>query len=143
MTELLFDIGLKEYTVHGVAGDVTLRFNPADVNFAKEAYKAFDSLGDKHKEYADELDGEKPSPELFAEVEQIDREMRDLIDDLFHDKVADTIFGHVHAYALAGGAPVWENFMMSVIEQLENSVKRERALADARIQKHTGKYHKT
>lgn len=142
MLELSFDTGVKEYMIHGAGGDVVLRFNPADVNFVKEAYTAFDALQGKQAERAKRLDDGQADAELFDTVEEIDREMRSVIDALFGYKVADKIFGRIHAYTLSGGSPLWENLMLAVIEQFETEVKRERALADDRIRKHTGKYHK-
>lgn len=140
--ELSFDSGVKEYLVHGVNGDVTLRFNPADANFAKDAYRAFDALKKKQDERAAMLERDIPDSELFNMIDEIDREMRVTIDDLFGQGVADAVFGRINAYASANGAPIWQNFMFAVLDQFEEGVKRERALADKKISKYTKKYHK-
>ena len=42
--ELSFANGVQEYTVHGVKGDVIIRFNPTDGAFIQRLYNAFDTL---------------------------------------------------------------------------------------------------
>ena len=37
---------------------------------------------------------------------------------------------------------MWENFILAVIDLFDDSVKREAALSDKRIQKHVQKYHR-
>ena len=56
--------------------------------------------------------------------------------------IADTLFGSVNAYSAANGAPIWQNFMTAIIEQFDEAVKREQALADEKIRKYTQKYRK-
>lgn len=140
--ELTFDFGVKEYTIRGVNGVVTVCFNPADVNFAKKAYKAFDDLRKKQDVRAKALEKDIPDDELFGMVETLDKEMRGIINDLFEQDIANTLFGGINAYSAANGAPVWQNFMMAIIDQLEDATKREQALADEKIRKYTQKYKK-
>ena len=45
--ELSFANGVQEYTVHGVKGDVVIRFNPTDGAFIQRLYNAFDTLDKK------------------------------------------------------------------------------------------------
>ena len=53
--ELSFANGVQEYTVHGVKGDVIIRFNPTDGAFIQRLYNAFDTLDKKQDKYADEV----------------------------------------------------------------------------------------
>lgn len=140
--ELSFNSGVKEYTIRGVNGVVTVYFNPADVNFAKKAYRVFNDLRKKQEERVAKLDTTEPGDELFDMVDSIDREMRDIINDLFGQDIADTLFGSVNAYSAANGAPVWQNFMNAIIDQFDEATKREQALADEKIRKYTQKYKK-
>ena len=96
--ELSFDSGVKEYTIRGVNGIVTVYFNPADVNFAKKAYKTFDDLRKKQETRAKTLEKDIPDDELFDMVDSLDKEMRSIINDLFGQDIADTLFGSVNAY---------------------------------------------
>lgn len=101
--ELSFDSGVKEYTIRGVNGIVTVYFNPADVNFAKKAYRVFNDLRKKQKERVAKLDTTEPGDELFDMVDSIDREIRDIINVLF---CFSTIFANgVKAHSIAK-APV-------------------------------------
>lgn len=77
--ELTFDSGVKEYTIRGVNGIVTVYFNPADVNFAKKAYKTFDDLRKKQETRAKTLEKDIPDDELFDMVDSLDKEMRSII----------------------------------------------------------------
>ena len=45
--ELSFANGVQEYTVHGVKGDMIIRFNPTDGAFIQRLYNAFDTLDKK------------------------------------------------------------------------------------------------
>ena len=45
--ELSFANGVQEYTVHGIKGDVIIRFNPTDGAFIQRLYNAFDTLDKK------------------------------------------------------------------------------------------------
>ena len=140
--ELNFHSGVKEYTIRGVNGIVTVHFNPADVNFAKKAYKAFDNLRKKQETRAKTLEKDIPDDELFDMVDTLDKEMRGIINDLFEQDIADTLFGSVNAYSAANGAPIWQNFMNAIINQFDEATKREQALADEKIRKYTQKYRK-
>ena len=53
--ELSFANGVQEYTVHGIKGDVIIRFNPTDGAFIQRLYNAFDTLDKKQDKYADEV----------------------------------------------------------------------------------------
>ena len=88
------------------------------------------------------LEKDIPDDELFDMVDSLDNEMRSIINDLFSQDIADTLFGSVNAYSAANGAPVWQNFMTAIIEQFDEAVKREQALADEKIRKYTQKYRK-
>ena len=41
--------------MHGVKGDVIIRFNPTDGAFIQRLYNAFDTLDKKQDKYADEV----------------------------------------------------------------------------------------
>ena len=68
--ELNFDSGVREYTVHGVKGDVTIRFNPTDGAFIQKLYDAFNTIDKKQEQYADEVRKCGDRVEIF--IEQVD-----------------------------------------------------------------------
>lgn len=138
MKELRFDVGLEEYQLND---QCVVQFNPADHKFADKLYTAFDTLQKKQK--AKEVDVEKLSPrEAFDCLNGLDTEMREVIDGVFGTPVCAALFGDMSVYASAGGSPLWFNLMMTLIGELDEQVKWEKALQDEKILKYTKKYHK-
>ena len=90
--ELSFANGVQEYTVHGIKGDVIIRFNPTDGTFIQRLYNAFDTLDKKQEKYADEVQKCGDRVEIFNIADRRDKEMRDIIDGLFEEPVCDSIF---------------------------------------------------
>ena len=68
--------------------------------------------------------------------------MRGIIDGVFGDGLCNKIFGDVSLYASADGLPVWQNFILAVIDLFDEATKREAALSNEKIQKYVKKYHK-
>lgn len=73
--ELSFANGVQEYTVHGVKGDVVIRFNPTDGAFIQRLYNAFDTLDKKQEKYADEVQKCGDRVEIFNIADRRDKEM--------------------------------------------------------------------
>lgn len=137
MKELNFENGLQEYKVK----DCLLYFNPADPSFADRIYTAFDALNEKQKKQS--VDTEKLSTkETFEYLRQLDAEMREVIDGVFEQEVCKPLFGSMSLYASAGGSPVWMNFMLAIIDELDESIKREKAFHSEKLSKYTKKYHR-
>lgn len=138
MKELNFETGLEEYRLNDRC---VVRFNPADHKFADKLYAAFDTLQKKQK--AKDVDIEKMSPrEAFDYLNGLDTEMREVIDGVFGTPVCADLFGDMSVYASAGGSPLWFNLTMTLIGELDEQVKREKALQDEKILKYTKKYHR-
>lgn len=136
MRELKFESGLQEYRLNDKC---TVYFNPTDPTFADRIYTAFDNL----KEKQGKRDVENmPTEEIFAYLRQLDAEMRAVIDGVFEQEVCKPLFGSMSVYASAGGSPVWMNFMLSVIDELDESIKREKAFHSEKLSKYTKKYHR-
>ena len=131
--ELSFANGVQEYTVHGVKGDVIIRFNPTDGAFIQRLYNAFDTLDKKQEKYADEVQkcGDRR-----------DKEMREIIDGLFEEPVCDSIFGSMNLYAMADGLHVWTNFLLALMDETDSAFAREQKATNPRIQKYTAKYRR-
>ena len=138
MAELNFDTGLVTYKVNGQR---EISFNPADVAFVKRLFNTFDSLSKQQDAIGGEdqnVDGAK----LFDLVEQREQKMRADIDDVFGDSVCDKIFGNVSVFALAGGLPLWCNFLMAVIDKIDAAIEDEQKQASPRVAKYMAKYEK-
>lgn len=140
--ELNFDLGIKEYTIKGANGEASIRFNPTDANFARSAYATFKELEQKQKERAELINEKTSNEEAFEFTARIDEEMRASIDKLFGTPVCEAIFGFINLYSMAGGSPIWLNFMTAVLDQFDEGVKRERYLVSEKAKKYTNKYTK-
>lgn len=138
--ELNFANGVQSYTVNGVKD--ALRLNPSDAEMLRKVYLALKDLEGKQKEQAEAREKSGDIQAVFDRLHALDQEMRGVLDGLFGDGLCEKIFGEMSLYALADGFPVWENFLLAVIDLFDDSVKREAALSDKRIQKHVQKYHR-
>ena len=140
--ELNFDSGVKEYTVHGVKGDVTIRFNPTDGEFVQRLYHAFDTIDKKQSKYNDEVGKCGDKTEVFRIARERDAEMREIIDGIFETPVCDDIFGSMNLYAMADGLHVWTNFLLALMDETDSAFAREQKATNPRIQKYTAKYRR-
>lgn len=138
MKELQFDTGLVTYKVNGRC---EITFNPGDIGFVKKLFDLFDRLSDRQDTVelkdAEEVDGK----ELFALTEKWDAEMRSEIDELFGDGVCAALFPNVSVFALAGGFPLWANFCMAIIDEIDGNLSEEERKARARVDKYMKKYN--
>lgn len=138
--ELNFANGVQSYTVNGVEG--AFRLNPSDAEMLRKIYLALKDLEEKQKKQAEAREESGDIEAVLDRLHDLDQEMRGVLDGLFGDGLCEKIFGGMSLYALADGFPVWENFLLAVIDLFDDSMKREAALSDKRIQKHVQKYHR-
>jgi len=137
--ELNFDDGLIQFNVNG--GKAVVTFNPTDSAFVEKLYDAFDMLDKKQESYKAEIERTADSREIFNVARKEDAEMRETIDGVF-GPASSSLFGGMNVYALAGGLPVWANFMLAVMDEIDTTFSREQKLTNPRIAKYTAKYHK-
>lgn len=138
MKELNFETGLVTYCVNG---GYEICFNPADVRFVERLFKTFDGLA-KQQEDAQAEGQEMSGEELFDYAEQKDRQMRQQIDGIFGASVCDKVFGNQSVYALAGGLPLWCNFLMAVIDEVDSAIVAQQKAASPRVERYMAKYAK-
>lgn len=137
MKELQFDTGLVSYKVNG---ECEISFNPGDLGFIKKLFDLFETLSSQQekasKENSDDVDGKA----LFEITERLDAEMRSSIDGLFGAGVADTLFKNISVFALAGGFPLWANFLMAIIDEIDSNVVQEEKKSRERVDKYIQRY---
>ena len=137
MKELQFDTGLVTYKVNGTC---EITFNPGDIGFVKKLFDLFDRLSSRQdtaeKESEKDVDGRK----LFELTEKWDAEMRSDIDQLFGENVSRALFPQVSVLALAGGFPLWANFLVAIIDEIDGNLAQEEQKARARVDKYMKKY---
>ena len=140
MRELNFNSGIESFSVNGVEN--ALRFNPTDIELLRKIYVSMKDLEAKQKERNSAQSDSDDIIDTLNKAKQLDTEMRGIIDGVFGDGLCNKIFGDVSLYASADGFPVWQNFILAVIDLFDEATKREAALSNEKIQKYVKKYHK-
>lgn len=138
MPNLDFDSGLVSYT----AGAATFSFNPTDLAFTESLFDGFELLHKKHEYYRNEVEKIADNKEAFAFARKLDAEVREIIDAVFGDGVSAGVFGRMNVYALSGGLPIWANFVLAVMGEMDNAFSREQKATNPRLKKYMDKYKK-
>ena len=139
MKELNFESGLVTYSINGVC---EVSFNPTDSNFVERLYTTFEELDRKQDEYKAQVEKLSDKREIFDYVHERDAEMRGMIDGLFATPVCDALFGSMNVYAIANGLPVWCNFLLAAMDEVDTTFTKEQKATNPRIAKYTAKYQK-
>lgn len=137
MNQLNVSTGLVTYTVNG---SCEISFNPTDAEFASQAVKTFEKISDicQNTEMAPDVD-----IRAFMDVtKKVDMEIRQEIDALFGESVCDKVFGKTNVLSLAQGLPIWANFLMAIIDEMDRAVTEEKKQASPRAQQYIKKYEK-
>lgn len=139
MNTLSFDTGVVTFTVNDVA---EVSFNPTDSNFVSRLFDTFNTLDKKQDTYRNEVSKLTDPIEVFEVARRRDEEMRELIDGVFEQAVCKDLFGDMNVYAMADGLPVWCNFLLAVMDEIDTAFAREQKATNPRIAKYTAKYHR-
>lgn len=145
MRELNFDTGLVRYTVNGIEGAVC--FNPTDSAFFKKVYELFSELSEKCDQYEKKMKELDDGIDRYLLVSDLDAEIKEAIDALFEKPgLSDLLFTidgqKVSPNALAGGFPLWANFILAIADEADASIKDQLAKSKSRMEKYTKKYHR-
>lgn len=138
MRELQISTGLVSYKING---SVEIAFNPTDANFAKQLYDVFEQLDRKQEDYKRRVE-QASGAEIFAISNELDSEMRGLVDNVLGAPVCAAVFGDVNVYALSDGLPLWANLLLTIIDEMSIGAEEQSKLTSARIAKYTKKYKK-
>lgn len=138
MADIRFDTGEREFNINDA---VTVRFCPTDMAFIERVYAAMESIDKRQDAYKAEISGLQDEA-VFDLARRVDAEARDDINGIFGEDVCTPIFGGLSLYSIAGGFPVWVNFMLALIDQFEGAFAEEKKKTNPRIAKYTAKYKK-
>lgn len=137
MKELQFDTGLVTYKVNG---SCEITFNPGDIGFVKKLFDLFDRLSGRQETAEKVNEEERDGMVLFRTVESLDAQMRQDLDSLFGEGTCAALFADMSIFALAGGFPLWANFCMAVIDEIDANLVQEEQKARTRVDKYMKKY---
>lgn len=139
MAEIKFETGIVDFDVND---KIKISFNPTDTTFVERLFEVFETLDKRQDAYKAEIERTANKREIFDTARKMDAEMRDIIDGIFDRPVCEELFGHMNVYAMADGLPVWCNFMLAVMDEVDTTYAREQKATNPRIQKYTAKYHR-
>ena len=131
----------KPVIMDGVYTGRAVDFNPADQGFAESLYGLISKLSKIHDARKKEYEAEPDLSNRFEISMAEDAEMRKAVDFLFGDGFCKDVF-KVRLFALSDGMTVIENFLMAILDEMDESVTENLAKRDARIKKYTEKYSK-
>lgn len=137
--QLNFETGLVSFSVNG---GLEITFNPTDSAFVEKLFNAFDTLDGRQEAYKAETEKTSDKRKIFEIAHKRDAEMREIIDGVFDCPVCSDVFGKMNVYAMANGLPVWCNFMLAIMDEVDTTFSKEQKLTNPRIAKYTAKYQK-
>lgn len=140
MSELKFSTGLKTYTVNDCC---EIQFNPSDSFFVERLFSTMEKLSKRQEDGEQENNTYADDPaKVFELARARDADMRMEIDSLFGKSVCDALFPGMDVYALADGLPLWTNFLMAIVDEIDESLAAQNKMADSRVAKYMAKYAK-
>lgn len=140
MAEVLkFNDGFKEFAVNGDESRI-VRFNPCDfaiVERTNASAKRLEKIEAKYKKAEDEntVDFEKISAEC-------DSEIRSEINAVFGNDVCTPAFGDTNCLSLAGGSPIFDNFLNAMLDIVKKEIDKETSKSKKRIAVYTNQVKK-
>lgn len=136
MADIKFETGLKTFTIND-ACEVT--FAPTDLTFIEKVFTALDNMDKKQEGYR-ELADKAENKEMFALARRMNDEAREEINAIFGIDVCSPVFGSLNVFTIADGFPVWANFILAIVDELDGSFAAEKKKTNPRIAKYTAKY---
>ena len=139
MASVNFANGIKTFTVNGIC---EISFNPTDSFFVERLYDTFDTLDQKQTKYREQVNSLTDNREIFKVSRAMDEEMRADVNAIFGKDVCGELFPNMNVYAMGDGLPAWANFLLAVIDEVDDSAQAEQKRTSARVDKYLAKYRK-
>lgn len=135
MAEVItFDTGLKTFKVNDKC---EITFNPYDVFFLGKitaAAEKMDKLQSGLRTAGDDW------AIIYQKSKEVDKQMREIIDELFAAPVCDKLFDGISVFAIGNGWPLWSNLLFAVVDNMDAGLEVEKEKAQVRIRKYSEKY---
>lgn len=119
----------------------TVEFNPADQGFAEDLYGLVSKIMKIHECKSQEYKAEEDPAARFDISRAEDAEMREAVDAMFGEGFCRDVF-KTRLFAVADGLTVIENFLYSLMDEIDESIAKNMVKRDAQIKKYTAKYSK-
>ena len=146
--EKIIASGIKHFTFVDENGNDTGRsvdFSPTDQGFAEDLYSLTSKIDKIHEAKLKEYEQAEDVTARFDISRAEDKEMREAVDALFGEGFCADVF-KVRLFALVDGLTVVESFLLSLLDEMDESITASIAARGAQIKKcterYTSKYHK-
>lgn len=136
MGELSYVAGKKSYTLNG--GEV-IHFDPGDSEFANRVVVAFRNCHNIQKSYPE--DPFTDIDEQLAFIQKMNADICEEIDKAFEEPVCKKACCGSSPCSLADGLPVWMNFLMAVIDEIDANMPEGEKRSRIRVQQYMDKYN--
>lgn len=133
MNNLSYNVGYKEYSINGDESRI-LRISTSDMNIITrmdKAEKELQKIADKCKSTT--------ADNAIETLSYLDNEVRKQINYVFDGDVSDIIFGNTNCISLAGGKPIFENFLEAVLPVIKEDISTEQKKIERKVSKYTSK----
>lgn len=136
MNNLSYNVGYKEYSINGDESRI-LRIKMTDYAIFDRFTKAMKQIDKIAKEY------ENSTANTFDEANNlfvsVDKKIRKQIDFIFDGDVSDIIFGNTNCISIAGGKPVFQNFLEAILPSIKKDIGVEQQEIAEKVHKYTSK----
>jgi len=141
MTSLNFETGLKTFDINGDP-ERTISFAPSDAAFVRRVYKGLEQLEECQKKYQAKSAAITEPIEVLDAVDAADKDIRNIIDGIFENRVSETIFGKLSTIGVANGMPIWANFIVTLIDGCDIYLSAQETATNPKLKKLLAKYKK-
>lgn len=142
MPNLEIETGVKTFTINNDECR-TITFCPTDYGFIKRLESAYEQLDTAQEKWADEgREAGDDVHKMMAVIDGAEKEIRALIDFAFNAPISGIVFQGLSAYAIAGGAPLWANFLLAVFDECDKEFTTQEKMTNPRLQRLLQKYGK-
>ncbi len=136
MRNLNIDKGIKEYSINGDTGKI-LRVNTSDIGIIARFEKTESELmkiADKYSSVEENI--------TINTLTELDEEVKKQIDYIFGDGASNIIFGDTNCVSLAGGQPIFMNFLDAILPTIKSDIIDEQKKSKKKISKYTSQVGK-
>lgn len=131
MQKLVFDRGYKEYQI-GDDENAVIRINTADVGILARLNEAVKNIEQIQKKYES-----AENTDAIQLITECDKDIREQINYIFGSDVCTVAFGEINCLSLAGGKPIFENFLEVLIPVMQADFESAQKISNKKVGKYT------
>lgn len=136
---LNFNNGYKTFTLNNDP-NTTISFCPTDMGIIERIDKAKQTIESYAKSIENielKTDGTSQNGAEMSKVLEFGNVIKEQIDYIFNASVSSAVFGNQSPMAMAGGSPVYINFINCVLPTIKKYVEKEAKVSAKKMSKYT------